>query len=134
MKTKIPILMPKKLAEILIEDIDYIYFENRYEKHDLDEYLYIVEDNINNRFSLSWSLGVSAWTCSKCGVQHNRNENSANNHRLAYKEILLSSINPKKGNDLIGNKTEQCLEKELKIKASSTLQDVGDLDIKLTTL
>lgn len=64
-------------------------------------------------------LGVSAWTCSKCGTQHNRNENSANNHRLAYKEILLSSIQLNKENDLIDNKTEQCLEKELKIKASS---------------
>ena len=75
-------------------------------------------------------LGVSAWTCSKCGMHHNRNENSANNHRLAYKEVLLSSINSEKSNDLIDNKTEQCLEKELKIKASSTLQDVGDLDNK----
>ena len=75
-------------------------------------------------------LGVSAWTCSKCGMHHNRNENSANNHRLAYKEVLLSSINSEKSNDLIDNKTEQCLEKELKIKASSTLQDVADLDNK----
>ena len=72
-------------------------------------------------------LSVSAWTCSKCGAQHNRNENSANNHRLAYKEVLLSSINSEKGNDLIDNKMEQCLEKDLKIKASPTLQDVGDL-------
>ena len=79
-------------------------------------------------------LSVSAWTCSKCGAQHNRNENSANNHRLAYKEVLLSSINSEKGNDLIDNKMEQCLEKDLKIKASPTLLDVKGLDIKLTTL
>ena len=76
-------------------------------------------------------LGISAWTCSKCGKQHNRNENSADNHRLAYKEILLLSINSEKGNDLTDNKTEQCLEKDLKINTSFTLQDVGDLDNKV---
>ena len=75
-------------------------------------------------------LSVSAWTCSKCGKQHNRNENSADNHRLAYKEVLLLSINSEKGSDLTDNKTEQCLEKDLKNKASLTLQDVGDLDNK----
>ena len=79
-------------------------------------------------------LSVSAWTCSKCGTHHNRNENSANNHRLAYKEVLLSSINSKKGNDQTDNKMEQCLEKDLKIKASPTLLDVKGLDIKLNTL
>ena len=75
-------------------------------------------------------LGISAWTCSKCGKHHNRNENSADNHRLAYKEILLLSINSEKGNDLTDNKMEQCLEKDLKNKVSLTLQDVGDLDNK----
>ena len=75
-------------------------------------------------------LSVSAWTCSKCGKHHNRNENSADNHRLAYKEVLLLSINSEKGSDLTDNKTEQCLEKDLKNKASLTLQDVGDLDNK----
>lgn len=35
-------------------------------------------------------LGVSAWTCSKCGSQHLRNQNSADNHRLAYKNSLAS--------------------------------------------
>ena len=88
-------------------------------------------------------LRISAWTCSKCGTQHNRNENSANNHRLAYKEVLLSSINSEKNNDLIDNKMEQCLEKESNnkgnktlrlIKTSPTLLDVKGLEIKLTTL
>ena len=75
-------------------------------------------------------MGISAWIYSKCDVQHNRNENSADNHRLAYKEVLLLSINSEKGNDLTDNKMEQCLEKDLKNKASLTLQDVGDLDNK----
>jgi hypothetical protein len=52
-------------------------------------------------------LGVSAWTCSKCGGQHKRNENSADNHRLAYKESLGAYPD------------------ELKNKANLTLQDVG---------
>jgi transposase len=30
-------------------------------------------------------LSVSDWTCKACGRHHKRNENSANNHRLAYK-------------------------------------------------
>ena len=33
-------------------------------------------------------LGVSSWSCSKCGRHHERNQNSADNHRLAYKESL----------------------------------------------
>ena len=98
-------------------------------------------------------LRISAWTCSKCGTQKINNgfkriyniinENSANNHRLAYKEVLLSSINSEKNNDLIDNKMEQCLEKESNnkgnktlrlIKTSPTLLDVKGLEIKLTTL
>lgn len=30
-------------------------------------------------------LSISVWTCSSCGARHYRNENSAENHRLAYK-------------------------------------------------
>ena len=36
-------------------------------------------------------LSVSAWECPKCGAYHNRNENSADNHRLAYKASLTLS-------------------------------------------
>ena len=76
-------------------------------------------------------LGVSAWQCVKCGKLHNRNENSADNHRLAYKEALLNQRLESKGiklpNDLSANKldkVEPCPEKELKNKANLTLQDV----------
>lgn len=51
-------------------------------------------------------LSVSSWECPKCGKHHMRNQNSADNHRLAYKESLLKS------------------NKELKNKVSSTLQDI----------
>ena len=34
-------------------------------------------------------LGVSCWVCSQCGSHHLRNQNSADNHRLAYKESLI---------------------------------------------
>ncbi len=56
-------------------------------------------------------LGVSSWACLKCGRHHNRNENSADNHRLAYKESL-------KVKEL--NKTEE----ELKSKVSPTILDI----------
>ena len=56
-------------------------------------------------------LGVSSWACLKCGRHHNRNENSADNHRLAYKESLeVKEI----------NKTEE----ELKSKVSPTILDM----------
>ena len=55
-------------------------------------------------------LGVSSWACLKCGRHHERNQNSADNHRLAYKESLRddSKILPKK---------------ELKNKVSLTILD-----------
>ena len=34
-------------------------------------------------------LSVSCWVCSQCGSHHLRNQNSADNHRLAYKESLI---------------------------------------------
>lgn len=37
-------------------------------------------------------LGVSAWDCPKCGSHHLRNRNSADNHRLAYKESLADRL------------------------------------------
>ena len=52
-------------------------------------------------------LSVSAWACPKCGKQHLRNQNSADNHRLAYKNSLLN------------------FNKELKNNASLTLPAVG---------
>ena len=77
-------------------------------------------------------LSVSAWICSKCGTQRINNgfkriyniinENSANNHRLAYKKVLLSSINSEKNNDQTDNKMEQCLEKESNNKGNKTLR------------
>ena len=51
-------------------------------------------------------LGVSSWSCSKCGRHHERNQNSADNHRLAYKESLEGETN-----------------KELKSKVSLTILD-----------
>lgn len=53
-------------------------------------------------------LSVSAWDCSKCGSHHLRNQNSADNHRLAYKESLAKR-----------------LAEELKNKANFTLQGIG---------
>jgi transposase len=50
-------------------------------------------------------LSVSAWVCPKCGSQHQRNQNSADNHRLAYKESLG-------------------LPNELKKKANLTISDM----------
>ena len=51
-------------------------------------------------------LGVSSWACLKCGRHHERNQNSADNHRLAYKESLKGETN-----------------KELKNKVSLTILD-----------
>ena len=51
-------------------------------------------------------LGVSSWACLKCGRHHERNQNSADNHRLAYKESLEGKTN-----------------KELKSKVSLTILD-----------
>lgn len=41
-------------------------------------------------------LGVSDWVCtnSSCGKHHMRNENSADNHRLAYKEYINTKSIP----------------------------------------
>ena len=51
-------------------------------------------------------LSVSSWVCPKCGSQHLRNQNSADNHRLAYKKSL-------------GQKPD-----ELKNKVNLTIQDI----------
>ena len=45
-------------------------------------------------------------------------------------QYRIKDSNSEKGNDLIDNKMEQCLTKDLKINTSFTLQDVGDLDNK----
>jgi transposase len=37
-------------------------------------------------------LSVSAWDCTKCGRHHLRNQNSADNHRLAYKDALAKEL------------------------------------------
>ncbi len=58
-------------------------------------------------------LSVSAWDCPKCGRHHLRNQNSADNHRLAYKESL----------DLNSQKSHR--SNELKQDAFLTLPDVG---------
>ena len=45
-------------------------------------------------------------------------------------QYRIKDSNSEKGNDLTDNKMEQCLEKDLKNKASFTLQDVKGLDNK----
>ena len=55
-------------------------------------------------------LGVSSWACLKCGRHHERNQNSADNHRLAYKESL------KDNNKILP-------QEELKNKVSLTIMD-----------
>lgn len=54
-------------------------------------------------------LSVSAWDCTRCGRHHMRNQNSADNHRLAYKEALAKEL----------------ANTELKNKANFTLQGIG---------
>ena len=34
-------------------------------------------------------LGIIAWQCAGCGICHTQNQNSANNHRLVYKQLVI---------------------------------------------
>ena len=34
-------------------------------------------------------MGISAWQFAACGICHTRNQNSANNHRLVYKQLVI---------------------------------------------
>jgi len=55
-------------------------------------------------------LSVSCWVCSQCGSHHLRNQNSADNHRLAYKESLI----PKDMNSSVSLTIldKECLQRE----------------------
>ena len=50
-------------------------------------------------------LGIIAWQCAGCGICHTQNQNSANNHRLVYKQLVILNYFVLKNEDscFIGN-------------------------------
>ena len=57
-------------------------------------------------------LGVSSWACLKCGRHHERNQNSADNHRLAYKELKGETNKELKSKVSLTILDKECLQRE----------------------